>query len=157
MDPVRETRKEGLVNKLRTKKIQDELEQDEADEGEEFSDKERKMRGLYILYENEYGEYNGSKNKKKRVVKSENCGMILELMLEQNPDEGWTEIINEKKKELENLVIYELPGIPQELISKIISKNIISGKGKKKSKKSNRRSKVQKGWALPYVLYAKRH
>ena len=51
MDPVRETRKEGLVNKLRTKKIQDELEQDESDEGEEFSDKERKMRGLYILYE----------------------------------------------------------------------------------------------------------
>ena len=141
MDLRRETRKEGLVNKLHTKQIQNELEQDELDEGEEFTDKERKMRRLYILYENEFGEYNGSKNKKKRVVKSENCGMILELMLEQNPDEGWAEIINEKKTELENLVISELTGIPRDLISKIISKNIRSGKAKKKRQKITKKSR----------------
>ena len=60
----------------KAKGIITELKQDEIDEGEEFSDKERKMRGFSILYENEYEIYQKSKNKKTRLIKSENCGMI---------------------------------------------------------------------------------
>lgn len=94
-----EEREERLIHKLSMKKIQDELNEDEIDDGP-FTHNERLMRGLFLVYDNEYVIYENKINNKKsnRTINEslENCMIVLNLMLKINNDPEWVEIIEDE-------------------------------------------------------------
>ena len=92
-------KEESLVHKLSMKKIQDELKEDELEDGP-FTQIEKLMRGLYLVYINEL-EIFEKKIKEKKSHKSinhslENCMILLNLMLKKNNDDEWIEIIQDE-------------------------------------------------------------
>ena len=92
-------REEHLVHKLSMKKIQNELKEDEEEEGP-FTQNEKLMRGLHLVYINEL-EIFEKKIKDKKSNRSinislENCMILLNLMLKRNNDDEWIEIIQEE-------------------------------------------------------------
>ena len=79
----KEELEELLVQKLSMKKIQDELKDDEEEDGP-FSQNEKLMRGLHLVYINEF-EIFEKKIKEKKSNRSintslENCMILLNLM-----------------------------------------------------------------------------
>jgi hypothetical protein len=169
MAQAREDRKEGFILKLlKDDEIQAEVDEEELDEGGKFSKNERIIRGLYILYEKVYEEYNTSKQREvdakrfhsvakakakvkvaaaESVAKFRDCEIILELMREQNSvGEEWEGIINDKEEELKKLVdgaVGELPlppAITREIAFMVRSKS----KRKKKTKRSKSKRRKSK-------------
>jgi len=112
-------KEESLVHKLSMKKIQDELKEDELEDGP-FTQIEKLMRGLYLVYINEL-EIFEKKIKEKKSHKSinhslENCMILLNLMLKKNNDDEWIEIIQDeidfiqkKLNKQRKLIITQLP------------------------------------------------
>jgi len=92
-------KEETLVHKLSMKKIQDELRDDEEEDGP-FSQNEKLMRGLHLVFINELEGFE-KKFKEKKSNQSintslENCMLLLNLMLRRNDDDEWIDIIQDE-------------------------------------------------------------
>jgi hypothetical protein len=92
-------KEETLVHKLSMKKIQDELRDDEEEDGP-FSQNEKLMRGLHLVFINELEGFE-KKIKEKKSNQSintslENCMLLLNLMLRRNDDDEWIDIIQDE-------------------------------------------------------------
>jgi len=175
MAQARGDRKEGFILKLKDDEIQAEVDEEEEDEGGKFSKNERIIRGLYILYEKVYEEYNTSKQREvdakrfhsgakakakakakvkakvaaaESVAKFRDCEIILELMREQNSvGEEWGGIINDKEEELKKLVDGAVGELPlPPAITREIAFMVRSkSKRKKKTKRSKSKRRKSKG------------
>ena len=96
-----------LINLMNRKKIQDEIDQDEIDDGKgPMTEYERKMKGLYYVYINEYSDFEESGKKETYFLSK--CMRILKVMnklVEPEEEEmpvgegyTWAEIIKDDIK-----------------------------------------------------------
>tara|TARA_Y100000996_G_scaffold403009_1_gene375536 strand:+ start:95 stop:496 length:402 start_codon:yes stop_codon:yes gene_type:complete len=94
-----EEREERLIHKLSMKKIQDELNDDEEEDGP-FTHNERLLRGLLLVHMNEYEIFENKQERKEsnRSINTslENCMIILKVMLRNTNDREWKEIIDDE-------------------------------------------------------------
>ena len=176
MAQAREDRKEGLIEGLlKDPEIQAKVDEDEEEEIAEgviqgrLSKNERIIRGLCILYEKVYEEYNTSKQSEvdakrfhsganakalakvaaaESAAKFKDCEIILELMREiRSVGEEWEGNINDMEEVLKKLVdgaVGELP-LPSTITREIALMVRSKSKRKKKTKRSKSKGRKSKG------------
>ena len=103
-----EEREERLIHKMSMKKIQDELNDDEDEDGP-FTHNERLMRGLHLVYINELEDIEDKLSNKKASQRSintsfDNCIIILNVMLRRTNNEEWIDIIKDDINYIQGLI-----------------------------------------------------